>query len=254
VPLSPGQLLDRLPADLTAALGPELSALYVHGSWAVGDFHPGRSDLDFMAVLANDPTEATLATLDRVHAELVNDHPEWRDHVEVDYVSPDAVRDALEGKGGRVMVRISPGEPIHLTPATSHYLLNWHSAERSGQVLFGIPPNRILPEISSDAVRRTVLDHLRQWPGWVEEMRSPGVQAYAVLTVCRAAAALDSGHQVSKRAAAAYGIEHLPQCAPLIEWARDWWYAGGRDDESDRFSEVAGFVREVTPRLLAAHA
>jgi Domain of unknown function (DUF4111) len=254
VPLSPRQLLDRLTADLSAALGPGLLGLSVHGSWVVGDFHLGRSDLDLVAVLADDPTEATLATLTRLHAELANDHPEWYEHVEVDYVSPYAVRDVLEGKGGRLLVRISPGEPIHLTPATSHYLLNWYTAERHGQVLLGVAPRQILPEISSDEVRRTVLDHLRQWPGWVEEMRSPGTQAYAVLTVCRAAAALDSGQQISKRAAAAYGTKHLPQWSPLIEWACDWWYGGGQDDEPERFNEVARFVREVTPTILAERA
>ncbi len=251
MPLSPRLLLDRLAADLDAELGEKLLGLYVHGSWVVGDFHFGRSDLDLMAVLADDPTEVTLTTLSRVHDKLVNDHPEWREHVEVDYVSTDAVRDALEGKDARAMVRISPGEPIHLTPATSHYLLNWYAAERQGQILLGAAPGDILPEISSDQVRWAVLDHLRQWPSWVEEARSPGAQAYAVLTICRATAALDYGRQISKRAAADYGIEQLPQWASLIEWARDWWYGGGRDDESERFTDVANFVREVTANVLA---
>ena len=55
----PEELLARLAADLVRVLGGELFSLAPHGSWALGDFTPGRSDLDVLAVLATDPTAAT---------------------------------------------------------------------------------------------------------------------------------------------------------------------------------------------------
>ena len=45
-------MLDRLTADIQTALGEDLVSLAVHGSWVCGDFTPGRSDLDLVAVLA----------------------------------------------------------------------------------------------------------------------------------------------------------------------------------------------------------
>jgi predicted nucleotidyltransferase len=66
----PTEVLTRLAADLAEVLGDDLLSLALHGSSVLGDFAPGRSDLDLLAVLATDPTAATLAGLDDVHARL----------------------------------------------------------------------------------------------------------------------------------------------------------------------------------------
>jgi len=126
-------------------------------------------------------------------------------HVEVDYVSPAAVEDVIRDvssahpSSARTMARISPGEPIHLVPASRHYLLNWQSACRHDHALLGRLPSDLLPGIPPDAVRAVVLDHARQWPEWAGEVRAPGFQAYAVLTMCRALAFVGTGQQLSKQ-------------------------------------------------------
>jgi hypothetical protein len=56
-------------------------------------------------------------------------------------------------------------------------------------------------------------------------------QAYAVLTLCRAAEALATGRQVSKLAAANAGRSRYPEWSTLIDWAQDWWYHSGSDLE-----------------------
>jgi len=95
-------------------LGDDLLSLALHGSWALGDFAPGRSDLDVLAVMTTDPTAATLAGLDAVHARLAMDFPEWNGRVEVDYVSAQAVQAVVQGTDeSHLMIRISPGEPLH---------------------------------------------------------------------------------------------------------------------------------------------
>lgn len=43
-----------------------------------------------------------------------------------------------------------------------------------------------------------MLEHVRAWPDWIEEMRHAGGQAYAVLTLCLAAEAFATGQQVFK--------------------------------------------------------
>ena len=88
-----------MAADLVEALGDHLLSLALHGSWALGDFTPGRSDIDVLAVMATDPTAATLAALHEVHARLGTDFPEWDDgHVEVEYVSVEAIRAVVQGR------------------------------------------------------------------------------------------------------------------------------------------------------------
>jgi len=63
VTTSPQGLMDRLVDLLGAGLGDDLMGLSVHGSWVAGDFCPGRSDLDFLAVLAHDPDDESMALL-----------------------------------------------------------------------------------------------------------------------------------------------------------------------------------------------
>ena len=241
--------MNRLVAVLGAGLGDGLMSLSVHGSWVAGDFCPGRSDLDFLAVLAHDPDEETLSLLASIHASLDSAAPHWVGRVEVDYVSPAAV-EAVVGDvaADHTMARISPGEPIHLVPASRHYLLNWQSACRHDHALLGRLPSELLPRIPPETVRAVVLDHARRWPEWVRGARAPGFQAYAVLSMCRALAFVSTGEQLSKRAAAARGRDVMPEREELITWADDWWYGGGRDDAAERSADVAAFIGDAANR------
>ena len=252
--LEPEALVDEVSAKLSSALGERLLSLSAHGSWVAGDFVPDRSDVDLLALLSADPSGDTLERLARVHAGLVQEQPESFDRLEVDYVTPEAVQDVLRDTG-RVhqMARISPGEPLHLTEASRHYVLNWSSALEHDRVLSGVSPRELLPPIGMELVQSAVIRHLEQWPGWVLDMRSPGAQAYAVLTVCRAAATLESGHQVSKRVGAVQALAAMPDSAALIDWARQWWFDGGSDHDPDRYVEVVEFVQRVGPRLVASY-
>jgi predicted nucleotidyltransferase len=248
VGLEAGALLERLSRDIADALGPDLVGLYVHGSWALGDFHPGRSDVDLLAVLDTDPTAATADTLRILHARLAADHPEWADRVEVEYLSEVAL--AGFRTEPRPMVRISPGEPLHLLPATRHYLLNWYAARERGVALRGPRARAVIPAISEAEWIEVVRDHARNWPSWIEDVRGPGGQAYAVLTLCRALLAVQEGRQASKRAAAAWAVTAVPEHAGLVAWAAGCWYGDGTDAGGGR--DVVGFVNQVSARITAS--
>lgn len=47
-----------------------VEGLYLHGSLGFGEWYDGRSDVDYVAVLAERPDADTLATLAKVHAEM----------------------------------------------------------------------------------------------------------------------------------------------------------------------------------------
>jgi hypothetical protein len=252
VATSPEELLNRLGLALAGELGAQLLSLSVHGSWVAGDFKSGRSDLDLVALLADDPDEATLTRLAALHAAIAGEAPEWDQHVEVDYVSVAAVQAVLSGgPAGHRMVRISPGEQIHLVSAVRHYLLNWWAAREHGQLIVGRPPSELLAVIPDALVREVVLEHARQWPAWLEGAHSPGFLAYAVLTLCRALALLSTGQQRSKHAAAAWAGERMPEWGELIRWADTCWYEGAPGDPGARFDEVTAFVQEMS-RLAAS--
>jgi len=242
------RVLDDLRDGWVAALGDGLLGLYVHGSLVAGDFAPARSDLDVLAVLAADPGEHLLAVLAGLHEGLDRRHPEWAGRVEVEYAGTGALHDPT----GHLIARISPGEPLHLLPATTHRLVTWGSVHDSGRRLFGPPAAELLPAVDPAVTRAALLDHVRDWPAWVETMTAPGAQAYSVLTMCRAIQRLRHGRQLSKRRAADRTISTDPQWAGLVAWARDWWYAGGADTDPGRFPEVRAFVVEQSARIGAA--
>lgn len=244
----PTQLLEELAAAVTAALGDDLLSLTVHGSYAAGDFEPDRSDLDLLAVLDAEPDRAMLERLRPLHERIAVEHPRWADRVEVDYLSLETLHTLAERPGP--MIRISPGEPLHLFEATRHYLINIVSARQDGQTLRGLDVPSLVPFVPKDSLFPVIREHVESWPAWVQDARGrPGAQAYAVLTLCRALHLLEIGHQSSKRQAGAWGTARLPEWAELIAWASGWWYHGGSDADAGRFDEVEAFVHAVRDEI-----
>lgn len=247
------QLLAKLAEVLSNNLGPVLSGLYLHGSLVVGDFAPGRSDVDLIAVLTVQPDDELLALLGRLHDEVSGLFPKWRGHLEVEYVALETLRNHAAGgpvEAPGVIARISPGEHLHLLPATQHRILGWSLVRGNSRALMGPPAREAIPAFSQDKVKEALLRHVRDWPVWVRGMAGAGGQAYAVLSLCRAAVLLETGEQVSKKAAATHVSLRVPVWADVVLWARDWWYEGGSDDEPPRTDEVRRFVDETSATLL----
>ncbi|MET1004317.1 MAG: aminoglycoside adenylyltransferase domain-containing protein [Propionibacteriaceae bacterium] len=252
----PEELLARLAADLVEILGSGLVSLTPHGSWALGDFSPSRSDLDVLAVMATDPTAATVAALHEVHARLATDVPEWDGRVEVEYVSVEAIAAVVQGTGeSHRMISVGGGEPFHVVEASRRYVLNWAAALQADRPVVGAAPSAVLPAIDRRLVHQVVLEHVRAYRVWLDDTQHPrpGDQAYTVLTLCRAAEALATGSQLSKMRAAQVGKSRFPEWSALIDWAREWWYDSGSDLDPGRVEEVRGFVDDVSARLLQHH-
>ncbi|MHB8274129.1 MAG: hypothetical protein ACYDC9_05105 [Dermatophilaceae bacterium] len=155
--MTSADLLRRLTDDIMTALGDSLLGLYAHGSLVTGDFAADRSDLDLLAVLRADPTASTLDVLASLHQRVAEEHPEWASRIEVEYLSVQALTDFRTNP--RPMVRISPGEPLHLVDTTRHYLLNWYTARLQGLPLWGPEPTAIIPEITQSEFRDVVIEH-----------------------------------------------------------------------------------------------
>jgi hypothetical protein len=214
----PRARVSELGELLREELGDELLGLYLFGSLAVGGFVPGHSDIDLLAVVESDVDERRLEKLERLHAAYAAEHPQWVERVEVGYVSR-AVLQTLAGTPSGTIAVISPGEPLNIKPVEWDWVLNWRGASTSGEVVYGPPPLELGPGVSREAVRRAVAEQLRAWPQYVrrpELAYVPAAQGYAVVTVCRALYALETGDQASKEAAAEWAAARYPDWAALI--------------------------------------
>lgn len=117
--------------------------------------------------------------------------------------------------------RISPGEPFHAIEVDHRWLIDWYQLRDVGIALSGPPVASVVPVISRNEYVEAVRQHM-QAPDWVHRLATQGDQAYAVLTMCRGLRTWRTGEYVSKREAARWASEALPEYADLIQDALVW--------------------------------
>ncbi len=213
------ELLDRLVEGQRRALGEGLVGSYLFGSLATGDFEPGISDVDTAAILRSDLSEEELAGLERLHARLDAESPAWQGRIEAVYLSSRALMTFRTGSSPAA--RISPGEPFHPIRVDDRWLIDWYQLRTVGVRLWGPPPGTLVPPISLEEYVDAVREHVLA-PGWLDGAQTQGDQAYVVLTMCRGLRTCRTGEHVSKREAASWAAERMPEHASLIGEALMW--------------------------------
>ena len=230
--------------------GSSLVGLYVYGSLATGDFEPEVSDIDLIAVLRDQPDEALFRRLEVMHAALARTEPQWDDRIEVDYVSAQGLAHCRTHS--TTIVRISPGEPLHVIEAGRDFLLDWYPARADGIALEGPPLDSLVPPIPEEEYLDEVRSYLASFRTRFDEDASPGSRAYAILTSCRGFYALTNGERLSKRAAALRAREDFPRWKRLIDRALAWRDRGGDEDQRDApgsVGESRAFIDDIADRL-----
>lgn len=244
------QLLHELVEAHRACFGRKLAGLYAYGSLVLGDFDFDVSDLDLLAVLHDDVTDAELPGLITLHASFIARHPAWRDRVDVQYLSTSALGSlkTRESRGAS----ISAGEPVHFTNVGRHWLMNWWIVREKGRVLYGPDPKAIIEAISREEFLESVRDHVHSWDRWVQDMRGPQAQSYAILTLARNLYAVENGEMTSKVRGAEYAKSMLPQWTSLIDQALEWRRSAATSGGEDTFEDTVRFVTDVRERIVGS--
>ncbi|MFF2651652.1 aminoglycoside adenylyltransferase domain-containing protein [Streptomyces sp. NPDC058045] len=188
-----------------------VEGLYLTGSAALGDFVPGHSDIDFVAVSASPATPAQAHALTEVHKLLSVRYP--RPHFDGPYVTwrqladdPAGVPPGPHAHAGRLRHPSSAGR----TPVV------WHTLARHGIPLRG--PDPALLTVDTDPVglaRWTDRNLDLYWRPWWRRSSRLGTPAglaclgswapaWGVLGVSRMHCTLATGEIVSKSAAGDY--------------------------------------------------
>jgi hypothetical protein len=217
----PRSTLRDLAVQLQALFGGRLLGLYLFGSLAAGGFYPGKSDIDLVAVLDSDVAEGDdLDSLARLHDGFEAERPEWRDRIEVLYLSRTVLATFAALPTGTV-ARTSPGEPLHHRDLAGDvsWLLDWHGVVTVGETLLGPPPLTLGPAIADDRFRAAVAGQLREFSETARRndvAYFPAHQGYIVAGVCRALYSLETGCQISKGDAVAWLAERRPDLADFV--------------------------------------
>ncbi|HEY3504644.1 MAG TPA: nucleotidyltransferase domain-containing protein [Actinocatenispora sp.] len=180
-------LLDRFVAELRETVAPV--AVWAHGSLALGDFRPGRSDLDLLAVVDTPPDRDRLRTLhralDRTEPYAATLHCSYLLRAEL----ADIDRRHVTWAHRRLFDRT-------VTPVTRRELA------LGGRTLLGPGPAGVLPDVGdavlADFVRADLAGFWRPATGrptyWLRDVWVDG----GTLTVTRAGITLAEGRLVSK--------------------------------------------------------
>jgi len=238
-------LLRRLVAGQRHVLGDTLVGSYLYGSVIGGDYDPEVSDVDTVCVLRAELTPAEVAGLEVLHRALICDTPRWNDRVEVVYVSTDTLRNFRTASAA---ARISPGEPFHTITVDHRWLMDWYQLREQGVSLVGPPPSALVPPIARDAWVEAIRQHMLACPQWLDGYATRGAQAYAILTMCRGLRACLTSEHVSKREAARWAYEQMPEQASLIRDAltsRQRSHQRPADDGTATRERTRRFVEQV---------
>jgi streptomycin 3"-adenylyltransferase len=223
---------------LRDALGPALIGVYLHGSAALGDYDPARSDIDVLAVCA-----ATLEAGERARlgAALGREGLPCpaRAGLEFSLVTQAAARDPsrtppyeLHGwdEHGHVRHGDDRGDP--------DIPLHFAVVRQVGLAVCGPPPADVVRDVPRDELIGLAADEL----DWTVAQASPSTQ---VLTACRAWALSADGRFRSKRDAAEWALRHG---APAVVAGVLADHGRARESHPDP-GAVAGFVASVRTRL-----
>ncbi|WP_328582297.1 nucleotidyltransferase [Streptomyces sp. NBC_00370] len=187
------QLLTRFLDAVRPVVAPV--AVWAHGSLGGGDYQPGRSDLDLIAVVGRPCTEAEEARLRELHEGLVADSP-LGGKLHCGYLAAEELADP-----SRTHLTWAQEELMRrpVTPVTRRELRQF------GVVLAGVSPAGLLPAVSDEELAAFVVGDLAGF--WRPVVDRPEVWVADVwvdlglLTLARALVTLRDGELITKRRA-----------------------------------------------------
>jgi predicted nucleotidyltransferase len=229
-------------------IGDDLLAVYLQGSAVSGQLRP-QSDIDLLAVVARDLTEAQRDNLLTALLRLSGRHPaepggprsfdviafrkgdlaEAGCSARAEFAYGEWLRDAFE-RGERPNPARDPDHTLVLAQARQRAI-----------PLFGPSALELLPEIAAEQVRQAIGEAL---PVLLEGLR--GDERNVLLTLARMWHTASTGEFVAKDTAAAWAIPQIPeQDATTLDFARRGYLGEVPDDWSSR----ADVARELAANL-----
>jgi predicted nucleotidyltransferase len=199
---------NELARACTKALGETVAAVILHGSLTLGDYVPGRSDVDLLVVIEDPPSDAQLGALTEAMASRRARAPgpvDLRVVTRQVAASPtpapplEAYLRLTLTSGVRVEERRHPGErdlAVELSVCRAH-----------GRSLLGAAPAELIGEVPD---RWVVVVGDAQLADWQAIGDDPPYAELTVLTACRVWRFAEEGRHVSKAAAAQWALGRDP--------------------------------------------
>jgi hypothetical protein len=239
-------VLERFVSEIRSAV--PTVAVWAHGSLALGDFQPGRSDLDLIAIVEAPLDDAQKDRLAAIHQQLVHEEPAAAE-LHCSYM----VRTELPGAEARHVTWAHSAlleRPV--TPVTRRELLD------GGLTLHGPTPPELLPPLVPGQLEDFIRRDLKEF--WLPATRRPRLWMrdiwvdLGLLVLARATVTLRDGRLITKGEALTELLE-LGAPADVVRDIRDRRYSNpkpiSRLRRIRRAIRARAFVRRGIRRTLA---
>lgn len=199
----------RLADSCSDILQTTLVSAILHGSLTVGDFRPGRSDLDLLLTVERSltPSEAE-ALVGAVRAADLGP----AGGVDLLVVTRRTAETPADNSGRELLVGRWPGsgEELEVEGRDDHVPDLWpelSEARANGRPLVGPEPLSVIGEVPPDRVRANGIGWLETWLDRIDDDKNA---VHMVLTACRIWRFQVAGEHASKTDAARWALERDP--------------------------------------------
>jgi Domain of unknown function (DUF4111)/Nucleotidyltransferase domain len=229
-------VLTPFTAGVQWVLGPELVALYLTGSFALGDADEG-SDVDFLAVTGEPLTEAQREAVQTLHREIFDLPSPWAQHLEGSYF-PAALLRETDPLHTPIPYLDNGSRTLEDSDHDNSLVVRWVTCNH-GLALYGPPALELIEAVTPEALKTEILTTLHRWGTALlaepDGLNNGWRQPYVVMSIARMLHSISTGAIHSKRAGTEWASRHLdPRWTPLLE--RAW---AGHSRQFLRYSEAA---------------
>jgi predicted nucleotidyltransferase len=226
IPLTAERIVNEFMAEITKLKAHFITGMYLTGSIALNDFHPNKSDIDFL-ILCNELPKADFRLgLEQVHRRM--EYKFKNTALSGCYITPDSLN-VYQSQTTKTLCfhegRMNESS-FEMAPVTLYEL------KTTAITLLGIPAQELPITIELKDVHTFLLQNINTyWKAWIAKHSSfirqglplvliPRLSEWAILGVGRQLYTLKTEKIASKTDAGYYCLEHLPDTYhPVIQEA-----------------------------------
>jgi Domain of unknown function (DUF4111)/Nucleotidyltransferase domain len=191
------------------AIGETVAGVILHGSLTLGDYVPGRSDVDLLVVVDDPLTDTQFTALTEAVAAL---RPRAPGRVDLRVVTRQAAAAPTPAPPLDASIELTPGSGSELSVERRHVgerdlVVEFSMCRAHGRSLLGAAPAELLGEVPAEWLLAVGDAQLADWEAIGDD---PPHAELTVLTTCRIWRLAEEGRHGSKTAAGAWALRRDP--------------------------------------------
>jgi predicted nucleotidyltransferase len=211
---------EQLANRCANALGDQVVAVILHGSLTLGDFMPGRSDIDLLVVVERPLAGAEIGALQQTIESLQGEAP---CRVDLRVVTREAASSPTPAPAMEAYIALQPGQPAAVETRVAgepDLVVEFSLVRTHGRSIVGADPSTIIGAVPHEWVVDVGDRQLAAWEHLVDDAAHAELM---VLTACRIWRFYAEGVHCSKSGAGRWALARDPSLAAVAAalWQRD---------------------------------